>query len=161
MSSSRLTLPVLLLAAVVGRGAELPINDKVDLQPLAAQAIRVADALAILGTPLSAEERKALADAAKDKTGGVAAIQKILDKHCLAGVAVGPVFQAQPGPAKPELAEQGWRVFLIKVYNADGLNKVELRAESPNAAALTRRSSGKPDPVVTPVGEVSKRLPRA
>ncbi|HVS36412.1 MAG TPA: hypothetical protein VMS17_12670, partial [Gemmataceae bacterium] len=92
---------------------------KVDLQPLAAQARRVADALELLGAPLSAEERKALADA-RDAD----AIQAVLDKHCLFAVHLRPLKEsgatvpvepvvAESGPAKPELAEQGWRAYLV------------------------------------------------
>ena len=59
---------------------------------------------------------------------------------------------------KPDLAEQGWRVFLVKVYNEPGLDKAELRAASPNAAPLTKRSSGKPDPQVEPIEDIEKRF---
>ena len=158
MSPFRLALPVLLLAVVAGRAADLPIVDKVDLQPLASQAGRVADALELLGAPLSADDREALADAAKDKTKGVALIQQILDKRCLVSVDLGTAFKVQSGPAKPELAEQGWRVFLVKVYNSGGTKMVELRPESPNAAPLTRRSSNQPGPILIPVGDGSKRF---
>jgi hypothetical protein len=62
------------------------------------------------------------------------------------------------GPTKPELAEQGWRVFLVKVLNPTGVDKVELRADSPNAAVLHRRSTGSPAPKVEPVSVVEKRF---
>src|SRR5947209_7886787 len=108
MKPHRLTLPTVLLAlAGPALAADLP-KAKVDLQPLAAQARRVADALELLGAPLSADERKALADA-KDAD----AIQTVLDKHCLAAVQVAApegkstTVSATPGPARPELAEQG------------------------------------------------------
>src|SRR5260370_23237100 len=170
MTPRYLLLPgVLLLAlAVPVRAEDLPKVEKVELQPLAAQAERVADALELLGEPLSETDRKALKDAAKsdDKAKGVAAIQDVLDKRCLAGVSMelprrlgeDRFRTITPGPAKPELAEQGWRVFLIKVYNNAGVDRLELRADSPNAMPLTRRSSGKPDPLVPPVGDVCKRF---
>src|SRR6185437_10625772 len=66
--------------------------------------------------------------------------------------------ETQPGPAKPQLAEQGWRVFLVKVHNEPALANVELTAGSPNALPLSQRSSGKPDPKVVSVGEVGKRF---
>ncbi len=166
MTPHRLFLPAVLLAlAGPAWAADLPAA-KVEMQPLAAQARRVADALELLGAPLSAEERKALTDA-KD----VGAVQAVLDKYCLAAVHIAPpkngevgpaasrwLVAAQPGPAKPELAEQGWRVFLVKVYNPAGADKLELRAASPNAAPLTRRSSGKADPQVPPVPDIDKRF---
>jgi hypothetical protein len=134
--------------------AELPKVTKVDLQPLAAQAKRVAEALDFLGSPLAEADKKALA-AAKD----VAAIQAILDKYCLAGVRIGEQkLEVMDGPAKPELAEQGWRVFLVKVANPQGVAGVELRPDSPNALPLFARSTNKPDPTVISVGEVNKRF---
>jgi hypothetical protein len=157
MSPFRLTLPVLLLAATAACGADLPVVDKVDHQPLAAQAGRVADALELLGSPLPVADRKALEEAAKDKAKGVPAIQAVLDKHCLAGVKIGPTVRVLAGPAKPELAEQGWRVFLVKVYNPDGTSQVELRPDSPNAMPLTKRSTGQPDPKIVIDGKDAAR----
>ena len=63
--------------------ADLPKVTRVELQPLAAQARRVSDALDLIGAPLPDDDKKALADA-RD----VAAIQAVLDKHCLAGVTI-------------------------------------------------------------------------
>lgn len=154
--------------AMPTRGADLPFVDKVELQPLAAQARRVADALDLLGAPLPAGDKQALVEATADKDGvrGAKAIQAVLDKHCLAGVYVRPAGPApgrvglavQVGPAKPELAEQGWRAFLVKVHNREMVDTAELRVDSPNALPLTRRSSSAPDPKVVSVGEVSKRF---
>lgn len=153
----------LLAGASLAPAAELDKNLKVELQPLAAQAERIVQALELLGTPLSASEGQSLTDAAKDKQNGVAAIQGILDKHCLAGLSIrgtkdNPVLEVREGLAKPELAEQGWRVFLVKVSNEAGLDNLELRATSPNAGLLTRRSSGSPDPRVESVEVVRKRF---
>jgi hypothetical protein len=149
----------LLLAAVVALpllAADLPKVKNVELQPLAAQAKRIAEALDLLGNPLSDADKKALAGAKS-----VEDIQTVLDKHCLAAVKMskdGDKLETVAGPATPELAEQGWRVFLIKVENPGGIAKLELRPESPNALPLFSRSSGKPDPTVISVGEVNKRF---
>jgi hypothetical protein len=160
MIARRLLLSVCLftLAAPLP-AAELP-KVKVELQPLAAQARRVADALALLGAPLADADRQAL-----DRAASVDAIQTILDRRCLVGVTIvrgekgaPPVVKVQAGPARPELAEQGWRVFLVKVHNEAALDGVELRAASPNALPLTKRSSGSPDPRVSTVSEVGKRF---
>jgi hypothetical protein len=156
MSPYRFLLPAALLALVAGPLAadELPKVKKVDLQPLAAQAKRISEALDFIGSPLPDADKKALAEA-RD----VAAIQDVLDQHCLAGVRITTDKMAvQTGPAKLELAEQGWRVFLVKVDNPSGLDKLELRADSPNGLPLTRTSSGKPDPTVLSEGEVGKRF---
>src|SRR5262249_19203476 len=133
----------------------LPKVKSVDLQPLAAQAKRVADALTFLGAPLPDADHLALI-----KATDVVAIQDVLDKHCLAGVTIGaekpPRIETVLGPATPELAEQGWRVFLVKVINPGGMQAIQLRADSPNAMPLYVRSSSRPDPKVQSVGEVSK-----
>lgn len=142
--------------------AELPKVKKVDRQPLAAQAKRLADALEFLGNPLSDSEKAGLDKAAddKDEARAVDAIQTILDKHCLFGVRITSKdkLETTAGPAKPDLAEQGWRVFLIKVDNAAGVKQVELRPESPNSLPLFTRATNKPDPKVVPVDVVRTRF---
>lgn len=157
-----LTAPAaLLLLAGTLHADELPVVKKVEHQPLAAQVKRLADALAFAGSPLSAAEKKALDDARAGKD--VAALQAVLDKRCLAAVTIkgekaSPTLNVTAGPAAPELAEQGWRVFLVKVINEAGVDGQSLRVASPNAEPMTRRSHGKPDPKVVSVGEVNKRF---
>src|SRR5579871_625385 len=140
---------------------ELP-KVKVERQPLAAQARRVSEALALLGEPLTDAERQAIRDAATaaDESKAVDTIQAILDKRCLAGVHIttDKKLESQAGPVQPQLAEQGWRVFLVKVHNEPGITNVELTTSSPNALPMTNRSSSRPDPKVVSVGEVGKRF---
>ncbi|HEV3082609.1 MAG TPA: CehA/McbA family metallohydrolase [Gemmataceae bacterium] len=163
-SPLRLLLSVVLALLVVppAPAAELPKVTKVELQPLAAQVQRVADALDFVGNPLPAADKDALRKAAadSDQARAIETIQSVLDKHCLAGVRIGKnnELDVEPGPARAELAEQGWRVFLIKVENAAGLSNVELRPSSPNALPMYRGSSGRPDPKVVSVGEVAHRF---
>src|SRR5690242_4527038 len=99
---SRRLAPVALLLMLPASlpAADLPQVKKVDFQPLAAQAKRLADALEYLGNPLPEADRKALDAArnAQDKAEGVAAIQAVLDKHCLAGVTVGDKIETVTGP---------------------------------------------------------------
>ena len=87
-----------LAATLLARAEKLPTVANVELQPLAAQAERVATALELLGDPLPAADRAALR-AAKS----VGAIQDILDKHCLVGVNINPEsrVKAQQGEARP------------------------------------------------------------
>src|SRR5438132_1349964 len=117
--------------------ADLEKNTKVELQPLAAQAQRIADALDLLGSPLPESDKETLRKAAseQDQNRGVEAIQRVLDKHCLARVRVMPekAMEVISGPARPELAEQGWRIFLVKVDNTAGVAEAELRPASANA----------------------------
>jgi hypothetical protein len=162
MSARRFAPVLLLLLSYAAPAADPPKVTKVELQPLAAQVKRLLEALDYLGNPLPADSRKAVREALAntDKTQAVAAIQAALDKHCLAGVRLGQgnTLETLAGPAKPELAEQGWRVFLVKVLNPAGVDGVELRADSRNALPLYTRSTGRPDPKVTSVGDVAKRF---
>ncbi|GIW86607.1 MAG: hypothetical protein KatS3mg108_0931 [Isosphaeraceae bacterium] len=152
-------LAIVLLGAA--RADELPRVTGVELQPLAAQARRVAEALEFLGQPLAAGERAELAAAGRmeDQAAGVQAIQEILDRHCLVGVAINPEsrVKAQPGPARPELVQHGWRVFLVKVHNEAGVT-APLRVVSPNAAPVYKQSTASPKPAVSiPKEEIGDR----
>ena len=169
MTPHRLLLPAVLLAlAGPASAADLPRVSKVDLQPLAAQARRVADALELLGAPLTAAERKALADAAAERTPPTASMRSRPSSTSIAWSpstfarrreARRPVpVAAEAGPAKPELAEQGWRVFLVKVYNEAASTRSSCAPPAPTPPPLTKRSSGKPDPQVAPVGDIEKRF---
>src|SRR5262245_14375326 len=109
--SARLVPIALLLALPVSLpAADLPRVTKVELQPLAAQVKRIEQALEYLGNPLSEADRKALNDArnAQDKADGIAAIQAILDKHCLAGVTVGDDKIETVTPARQCLSRMAW-----------------------------------------------------
>src|SRR5205823_246767 len=77
----RTLLTLAALAAGAARADDLPAVKNVERQPLAAQAARVAAALDLAGSPLSAADKKALADAKndKDEARAVAAIQATLD----------------------------------------------------------------------------------
>lgn len=119
--------------------ASLPLITGVERQPLAAQVNRLIEALDFFGVPLRPADRAALDAALKemDADQSVAAIQKILDTYCLVGVELlsDKEITATTGPAKPDLMEQGWTQFLVKVHNAQGLTN-ELRTASPNALRL-------------------------
>jgi hypothetical protein len=162
MDLHRLLLTAALLIGLVGQAsaADLPKAAAVELQPLAAQVQRVVDALDYLGAPLPEADKLKLKAASGDQAKGVEAIQTVLDPHCLAGVCIRAEnrLETLPGPARPELAEQGWRVFLVKVYNVPGLARLELRADSPNAQPMQRRSTSAPAPKVVSTGDVEKRF---
>ena len=109
----------------------------------------MAEALDLLGEPLTKEQQAALdkAMATTNADDAVEAIQKVLDPRCLVGVNINPESRVKVarGPAPAQLVEQGWRVFLVKVHNEGGVT-ADLRATSPNAAPLYTRSTGSPDP---------------
>jgi hypothetical protein len=135
----RATVLVLALAlSTAALGDELPVVAGVEYKPFAAQVVRVLEALEIGGEPLGeAPELKRLAGSASDPAQAVIEMQKILDRHCLVGVTINPEsrVKVEQGPAKPELLEQGWRTFLVKVKNEAGVTAV-LAVHSPNAGAL-------------------------
>jgi hypothetical protein len=123
-------------AQKVEQSIRLPYVEKVAAQPLLAQVKRIAEALDYLGNPLPSQTKAALDKAAQEMDESQAAkmVQDALDSHCLLAVNINPESRVKvaAGAAKPELVEQGWRVFLVKVYNEAGVT-AELRAVSPNA----------------------------
>jgi len=129
---SALTLFVLTLSA-----EQLPLVEKVELQPLSAQVTRVVQAMELIGEPLPASDVAELSRASD-----VRAVQAILDRHCLVGININPEsrVKVQQGEAKAELVEQGWRAFLVKVHNEAGVTAV-LAADSPNAGQLANTSA--------------------
>lgn len=134
-----------LLIAGILSAQELPVIDNVEHQPLAAQVARLLEAMDMLGEPLPAADATALKAQlqARDGAKAVAAIQNILDKHCLVGININPEsrVKAQQGPVQPVLVEQGWRSFLVKVHNEAGITAV-LNASSPNAGPVPNQPQG-------------------
>src|SRR3989441_11382470 len=92
-----------------------------------------------VGSPVS-EEIKAWFEKLRfedDKQRAVQQVQKLLDPLCLLVVDINPESRVKVtrGAAPPELVEQGWRQFLVKVQNDAGVT-ARLEAESPNAQKL-------------------------
>jgi hypothetical protein len=123
------------LLAVHLSAAPLPVVHDVEWQPLAAQVKRITETLDFLGWPFTADERKAI-DAALQQN-NAASLQQALDGRCLFGIHINPEMRVKvaQGPAKPELLEQGWRTFLVKVNNESGTT-ARLQVDSPNAKRL-------------------------
>ncbi|MCC6363454.1 MAG: CehA/McbA family metallohydrolase [Bryobacterales bacterium] len=140
----RICCALFLACALMGQ--ELPAVSGVEYQPLAAQVSRLLEAMDMLGEPLppkDAAELKRLLTPPQDGSKAVAAIQNILDRHCLIGVNINPEsrVKAQQGPSQPVLVEQGWRSFLVKVQNEAGITAV-LNASSPNAGMVPNAPPG-------------------
>lgn len=141
------------------------ITAGVEPQPLLAQALRVKDALAFLGSALPANEEAQL-EALRDKkpeAQTVQAIQQILDAHCLAIVDINPEARVKiaRGVAEARLLQQGWATFLVKVVNNAG-STAPLRAGSPNGEFPMHPGSGEPkvksNDVITEGESVSRFL---
>jgi hypothetical protein len=134
-----LILTLTLLAAVASARAAQAPDSPAELQPLAAQARRIVEALDTLGAPLSSADRSAVLKAAQgaEPVRDAQTLRTVLDRHCLFFVEINPESRVKvaPGPARPELAEQGWRTFLVRVTNQAGVTGA-LRVESPNAGPL-------------------------
>ncbi|MBI1895295.1 MAG: CehA/McbA family metallohydrolase [Acidobacteria bacterium] len=129
-----MVFPLLVVFTVAAE--ELPLVSPVEHQPLAAQVTRLLDALDMLSDPLPAEDTAALRKlvASPGSAAAIEQIQRILDRHVLVGVNINPEMRvkAQQGAARPELMQNGWRTFLIKVHNEAGTTAV-LAVTSPNA----------------------------
>ncbi|HYK45463.1 MAG TPA: CehA/McbA family metallohydrolase [Parafilimonas sp.] len=114
----------------------LEIVNAVEPQPLLAQATRLADALAFLGSSLSKADAQRLKELqSKPLTESTSVlIQNILDPYCLAMVSINPEARVKVarGPAKGKLMQGGWTSFLIKVKNEAGVT-AQLDAQSANA----------------------------
>jgi hypothetical protein len=125
---------------------------QVELQPLAAQVKRLIETLDYLGAPLSNADKQSLerASAMTDAANASRQIQDILDRYCLYEIHINPESRVKvtQANAKPELVENGWRTFLVKVHNEAGVT-AELKAESANALRVYVPSKGSPNPAQT------------
>lgn len=93
-------------------------------QPYLAAVARLADSMARLGAPLApADQQRIAALTAQGDAGAVAAIEAILDRYTLIRLSLDGrrLIAASAGGAKAELAEQGWRLFLIRIANTGAL----------------------------------------
>ena len=120
---------------------------KVAAQPLLAQAIRLGEALAFLGSSISEDDSRrlqALQHRMPDE-GTIEAIQGILDPYCLAVVSINPEARVKVsrGSAPAKLTQGGWTSFLVKVHN-DANVRAQLEVESPNALAPIHAPSFRP-----------------
>ena len=133
----------------MSRGDDLTRVTGVEAQPLLAQARRVRETLDLLGQPLTEAEAAFLnrANASADPAEAGKLVQDALDPLCLACVTINPEsrVKATAGPAAPKLAQNGWRVFLVKVRNEAGVT-APLSVDSPNAAPVYKTSTNVPDP---------------
>src|SRR5215471_9428006 len=112
---------------------------KVALQPLALQVRQIENALDFLGQPLPAADARRI-DAAMgmaDEAAAVTELQRVLDQYALVVVKINAEsrVKVEAGPAKPELVQEGTRLFLVKVVNDAGVT-AQLRVRSQNSGAV-------------------------
>ena len=141
------------LAAGVAASSQTPEEPHaprpVALQPLALHARQIETALAYLGEPLPPADHAAINEAVAldDEEAAVKKIEAVLDRYVLFEVEINPESRVKvaQGAARPELVEQGSRLFLVKVANQAGVTAT-LAVESPNAGRVYVPATGAPDP---------------
>jgi hypothetical protein len=139
---NRILVSVISIAAVCCQhaAAQVPLKQatEVDTQPLIVQCQRLADALEYLGAGLDEPSRASIANAANlNPKEAIRSIQMALDPLCVAEIEINPESRVKvnEGPAKRELDQNGWRVFLVKVHNQAGVT-AQLRVHSPQAEPI-------------------------
>ncbi|MFY0654672.1 MAG: CehA/McbA family metallohydrolase [Cyclobacteriaceae bacterium] len=142
----------------------LPVTDKLEPQPILAQAIRICQALTAIGNPLPSEVQRELLSLKNQSFTARTTneIQKLLDPYCLFGVEINPEARVKvvEGSATPELIKGGWRSYLVKIYNQAAVT-APLVVNSPNSKPTLFRSSFEPqvkDENVLSPGQVEDRF---
>jgi hypothetical protein len=128
-------LPSIILVALLivpSRGADV---EPVAAQPLTANALRLAEALDVLGRPFPADIRRSLQEAAREAD--AERLQEMLDQQALFVVELNPELRvkARRGPAKALLQQGGYTPVLVKIVNLSTATK-ELRISSPQAGQV-------------------------
>jgi hypothetical protein len=140
----RLTAAVLFVFASLASARQT-----VPLQPLAQQVRQLEEALNYLGDPLPATELRSINEALAnpDEAAAIGAIETVLDQHVLVTVDINAEsrVKVEQGAAKPELVQEGTRLFLVKVMNRAGVT-AELKVVSPNSGNEWVTSNGDPQP---------------
>ena len=143
-----------LLATGIGASPQTPEEPHpsprpVALQPLAQHARQIETALSYLGQPLPPADHAAINEAIADpdEAAAVKRLEAVLDRYALFEVEINPESRVKvaQGAARPELVEQGARLFLVKVVNQGGVT-APLAVESPNAGRVYVTATGAPDP---------------
>ena len=131
---------------------------KVALQPLAQHVRQVEEALSFLGQPILAADAQRInaAMGQADEAAAVAELERMLDQYALVVVTINAEsrVKVEVGPAKPELEQDGTRLFLVKVINGAGVT-AKLQVQSENSGAVYTRSdfSAEPAMKLTPEDE--------
>ncbi|HKD50366.1 MAG TPA: CehA/McbA family metallohydrolase [Candidatus Acidoferrum sp.] len=152
-----------LLAAVVapnGMAQNIGETPKVALQPLAQHVRQVEEALSFLGQPLLAADSQRInaAMGLADESAAVSELERVLDQHALAIVTINAEsrVKVEVGEAKPELEQDGTRLFLVKVINGAGVT-AKLQVQSENSGAVYAGSNGSAEPVMKLTPEDEKQ----
>ena len=119
-------LAALLLATATADGQTPPVVADVEWAPFRQHCLRLLEGLEGLKAPLPAETAEAvkalLKDEPADPDAAAAAVQKLLDAHCLLAVSINPESRVKAaraaGPADLRLDQES--IILVKVQNDAG-----------------------------------------
>ena len=116
-------------------GEDVPLNTSVEGQPLAANILRLDQALTFLGSPLPAETRQAVQEAANRRDAET--LQKLIDPQVLFEVSLNPEVRVKVtrGPALAKIQQGGFTPVLVKVINESTVSR-PLRIASPQAGPV-------------------------
>ena len=152
-----------LLAGVVALNSmaqDMGETPRVALQSLAQHVRQVQEALSFLGQPLLAADTQRInaAIGLSDEAAAVAELERVLDQYALAIVTINAESRAkvEVGPAKPELEQEGTRLFLVKVINGAGVT-AKLQVQSENSGAVYTQSDRSAEPAMKLTSEDEKQ----
>jgi len=128
---------------------------RIALQPLAQQIRQVQEALSFLGQPLLGADAQRINTAMgeADEAAAVAELERVLDQYALFIVTINAESRVKVdvGAAKPELEQDGTRLFLVKVLNGAGVTaKLQVQSENSGAVYTPSDSSAEPPAKLTP-----------
>jgi len=132
-SSSFKFFSFFMLILLFGMGAKA--QSAKDLQPFSFKIKALLQTLDYLGEPVNMNDKELINKAIeKNDTAAFVTISTVLDKYCLFNVQINPETRVKvtKGLAPPDLLQDGWRTFLVKVDNQAGVT-AKLEALSPQA----------------------------
>lgn len=127
-----------------GYSKDIPKITDLEDQPLLAHAQRLNEALNFLGSSLTSIDSQRLKELKNEvpsaKTSQL--IQEILDPYCLAMITINPEARVKVmrGSSKPQLVQNGWKSFLVKINNEAHIT-ARLEVASPNSKPILYKSS--------------------
>lgn len=137
---------VIFLAHNAEAQTSLPVVEDVEWMSFRTHCRQVIQALEKASSPLPAKTLRALTPLLDRRTdgpeGASAAVQKLLDGHCLVGVSINPEsrVKAARGPASVVLRQDHPTLVLIKVHNDGGVTHA-LRLHGPELIGPGERGS--------------------
>lgn len=134
-----------LLASATAAQSDLPTAGDVSWKALRADVRHLLDALDDMKSPLvAATKRELRALLAKKPDDATAAVQKLLDAHCLLAVSINPEsrVKAMRGPARAELVRGRPAAVLVKVVNDAGVTH-RLAVSGPGLTVAGKTKGGR------------------